>query len=195
MTLSLLVLESTHDFALTGVVIMAVLCASSFARAQFGYSFSTWRLHLRGTGIRSARDQGWMQEITARRLMRRAPVELADNLTIEQLRQSVPLGSTSRIMLVAPDGQYRGMVLTTEAYDPTLASDSLARDIARLPQSTLLPTDTLPTILQRFEYLQVDDIAVVSAGGIILGVLTEAYVRRRYSQELEKQQAHLFGED
>ena len=41
----------------------------------------------------------------------------------------------------------------------------------------------------------VDDIAVVSAGGIILGVLTEAYVRRRYSQELEKQQAHLFGED
>ena len=195
MTLSLLVLESTHDFALTGVVIMAVLCASSFARAQFGYSFSTWRLHLRGTGIRSARDQGWMQEITARRLMRRAPVELADSLTIGQLRQSVPLGSTSRIMLVAPDGQYRGMVLTTEAYDPTLASDSLARDIARLPQSTLLPTDTLPTILQRFEYLQVDDIAVVSAGGIILGVLTEAYVRRRYSQELEKQQAHLFGED
>lgn len=194
MTLSLLVLESTHDFALTGVVIMAVLCASSFARAQFGYSFSTWRLHLRGTSIRSARDQGWMKEITARRLMRPAPLELGEDLTIDQLRQSVPLGSTSRIILVAPNGRYRGMVLTSEAYDSALAPNSSAKDIARLPQSTLLPTDTLSTILERFEQLQVDDIAVVSEEGSILGVLTEAYVRRRYSQELEKQQAHLFGE-
>ena len=55
MTLSLLVLESTHDFAVTGVVIMAALCASSFARAHFGYSFSTWRLHLRGTGTPNRR--------------------------------------------------------------------------------------------------------------------------------------------
>ena len=71
MCLSLLVLESTHDFALTGVAIMAVLCSSAFVRATFGYSFSTWRLHLRGSAVHSARDQGWMREITARQLMRR----------------------------------------------------------------------------------------------------------------------------
>jgi len=195
MTLSLLVLESTHDFALTGVVVMAVLCASSFARAHFGYSFSTWRLHLRGTGIRSARDQGWMYEITAARLMRRAPVVVPENTSIEQLRHDVPLGSTSRAVLVAPDGQYRGLVITSEAFDPALVPDAPAKSIARLAQTTLLPTDTLPTILEIFERLQVDDIAVVNEQGKIMGVLTEKYVRRRYAQELEKQQAHLFGEN
>ena len=194
MTLSLLVLESTHDFALTGVVVVAVLCASSFARAHFGYSFSTWRLHLRGTSIRSARDQGWMNEITARRLMRRAPVTVADTITIAQLRHDVPLGSTSRVMLVAPDGQYRGIIITSEAFDPKLAPNTPANTITRLAEATFLPSDTLPTILEGFERLQVDDIAVVNEQGMILGVLTENYVRRRYAQELEKQQAYLFGE-
>jgi len=58
MTLSLLVLEATHDFALTGLVITASVCASSFTRTTFGYSFSTWRLHTRGSAIRSPRDIG-----------------------------------------------------------------------------------------------------------------------------------------
>jgi CIC family chloride channel protein len=60
MTVSLLVLETTHDFAVTGVVIAASLCSSAFTRANFGYSFSTWRFHLRGSAIRSPRDIGWL---------------------------------------------------------------------------------------------------------------------------------------
>ena len=194
MTLSLLVLESTHDFSLTGVVIMAVLCASSFARTHFGYSFSTWRLHLRGTGIRSARDQGWMREITARRLMRRPPAMVLENISIEQLRHDVPLGSTSRVVLVAPGGQYRGMVITSEAFDPAHAPETPVRNLARLAGTSFLPTDTLPTILEGFERLHVDDIAVVNPQGMVMGLLSETYVRRRYAQELEKQQAQMFGE-
>ena len=59
MTMSMLVLETTHDFALTGVAIMAGLCASTVVRETFGFSFSTWRMHTRGESIRSARDVGW----------------------------------------------------------------------------------------------------------------------------------------
>ena len=64
-TMAMLVLEATHDFELTGVVIAAVLISSTIVRVRFGYSFSTWRLHLRGETVRSARDVGWMRSLTA----------------------------------------------------------------------------------------------------------------------------------
>lgn len=41
MTMSLLVLEATHDFAITAVVLTAALCSSALVRERFGYSFST----------------------------------------------------------------------------------------------------------------------------------------------------------
>jgi CIC family chloride channel protein len=71
MTLALLMLETTHDFALMGVVLTAALVSSALTREAFGYSFSTWRLHVRGSAIRSPRDIGWMFTLTAGRMMRR----------------------------------------------------------------------------------------------------------------------------
>ncbi|MDE2301474.1 MAG: chloride channel protein [Sphingomonadales bacterium] len=193
MCLSLLVLETTHDFALTGVVITAALTATAYARTRFGYSFSTWRLHLRGTGIRSARDQGWLRELTARRMMDRAPVVVDAGLSIGGLREAVPLGATGRVLL-AGDGAYRGMVITTEAYDPGLDLAAPALSIAHMAHTAVAPTASLPEILDRFEDSQLDELAVVDEHGGILGTLTEKYVRRRHAEEMEKQQAHLFGE-
>ena len=71
MTMAMLVLEATHDFSLTGAVLAASLVASTLVRELFGYSFSTWRLHLRGETIKSARDVGWVKTLTAGRMMRR----------------------------------------------------------------------------------------------------------------------------
>ncbi|HSR65012.1 MAG TPA: chloride channel protein, partial [Xanthomonadaceae bacterium] len=70
MTMAMLVLEATHDFVLSSAVMAAVLVTSTLVRQVFGYSFSTWRLHLRGESIRSARDVGWMRLLTAGRMMR-----------------------------------------------------------------------------------------------------------------------------
>jgi CIC family chloride channel protein len=71
MTLAMLMLEITHDFALMGVVLTAALVSSAVTREAFGYSFSTWRLHVRGSDIRSPRDIGWLTTLTAGRMMRR----------------------------------------------------------------------------------------------------------------------------
>jgi hypothetical protein len=57
MTLAMLMLETTHDFALMGVVLTASLISSAVTREAFGYSFSTWRLHVRGSIAKSARHQ------------------------------------------------------------------------------------------------------------------------------------------
>ena len=194
MTLSLLVLEATHDFALTGAVLTATLCASALTREQFGYSFSTWRMHVRGTNIRSGRDIGWIGLLTASRMMRRDPTTVDSTISIGDFRQAVPLGSTSRVILADPDRTYRGIVTTAAAYESGLDPYSPIATLATLADVSLDLEMNAAQILQAFEEAQADDLAVVDGEGYVLGVLTEKYVHRRYLEESGKAQRDLFGE-
>ena len=54
LTMVFLVLEGTDNFPVTVGVMAGVVVASTIVRLTFGYSFSTWRFHQRGIGIRSA---------------------------------------------------------------------------------------------------------------------------------------------
>ena len=47
-TMTLLVLETTGNFSLTMGVMASVIACSVVVRQSFGYSFATWRFHLRG---------------------------------------------------------------------------------------------------------------------------------------------------
>ena len=70
LTMSFIALESTGNLWLTTAVLVAVMISTQITRELFGYSFATWRLHLRGETIRSAADVGWIRDLTVRRLMR-----------------------------------------------------------------------------------------------------------------------------
>src|SRR5579883_2483931 len=70
LTMSFVALESTGDLWLSTVVLAAVILSTQITRELFGYSFATWRMHLRGETIRSAADVGWIRDLTVRRLMR-----------------------------------------------------------------------------------------------------------------------------
>lgn len=194
MTMSLLVLEATHDFEITATVLTAALCSSALVRDRFGYSFSTWRLHLRGEVIRSARDIGWMRAWTARRMMRAAPPSASATLAVVEFRRQFPLGSTSRVLLVDEAGRYAGMVPTAAAFAPTLADESTVGDLAILKNAFLRPEDGIGDIMQRFEESEADDLAVVSSSGAVLGILTEKYVQRRYADEADRALRELYGE-
>lgn len=194
MTMSLLVLEATHDFEITATVLTAALCSSALVRDRFGYSFSTWRLHLRGNVIRSARDIGWMRTLTAQRMMRSAPPSASSTMTVAEFRHQFPLGSTSRVLLVNEMGHYAGMVPTAAAFEPALAEDQLIGDLAILKTAVLSPEDSIGEIMRRFEESEADDLAVVASSGALLGVLTEKYVQRRYADEADRALRELYGE-
>lgn len=49
--------------------------------------------------------------------------------------------------------------------------------------------------MKRFDESEVDDMAVIDTNGSLLGMLTEKYVRKRYSDELDRSQRDLFEED
>ena len=194
MTMSFLVLEATRDFQLTGIVLTASLVASALVRELFGYSFSTWRLHLRGEVIKSARDIGWVRQLTAGRMMRRAPAALPAGTSIAEFRRRTPLGSTSRVVLLDEKEQYAGLVPTAQAYVDGLDTEASAATLARRPDDTIAPDRNIAEVMQMFDRLGVDDLAVVAADGTVLGLLTEAHVRKRYADELERTQRDLFGE-
>ena len=194
MTMSLLVLEATHDFEITATVLTAALCSSALVRDRFGYSFSTWRLHLRGEVVRSARDIGWMRAWTARRMMRAAPPSASVALTVAEFRSQFPLGSTSRVLLIDEAGHYAGMVPTAVAFASTLADESSVSDLGILKTAFLGPEDGIGEIMRRFEESEADDLAVVASSGAVLGILTEKYVQRRYADEADKALRELYGE-
>ncbi|MGI4877459.1 MAG: chloride channel protein [Janthinobacterium lividum] len=194
LTMAMLVLEATNDFALTGAVLAAALVTSLIVRETFGYSFSTWRLHLRGETIKSARDIGWIKTLTAGQMMRRGTASTAASTSIGDFRQRFPLGATSRVVLVGADGRYAGIVVPALAYaegvNPTAAIGTLAA-----PQDLTLSTDAdIGQVMAMFDHAESDELAVVDAGQLVLGVLSETFVRRRYAEELEKAQRELYGE-
>ncbi|MES2422384.1 MAG: chloride channel protein [Pseudomonadota bacterium] len=194
MTMAMLVLEATHDFALTGAVLAAALVSSTIVRETFGYSFSTWRLHLRGETIKSARDVGWVRTLTAGRMMRRETKAMPAAATIVEFRRRVPLGATSRIVLVDADDRYAGIVQTPTAYAEGLDLASAVGLLGVNTDAALTPTMDIVEIMRRFDASGADELAVLDDDRKVLGILSESFVRRRYAEELEKSQRELFGE-
>lgn len=194
MTMAMLVLEATHDFALTGAVLAAALVSSTIVRETFGYSFSTWRLHLRGETIKSARDVGWVKTLTAGRMMRRDTAAIPAATTIAAFRRRVPLGATSRTVLVDTEDRYAGIVQTPAAHAEGLDPQSPVGPLAINIDAALTPTMDIAEIMRRFDASGADELAVLDDDRRVLGIVSESFVRRRYAEELEKAQRDLFGE-
>lgn len=198
LTMSFLVLETTGDFAVTTIVLAACVVTSVVVRQTFGYSFSTWRLHLRGETIRSAIDVGWMRQLTVDRMMRREPSTIAGTASLAELRLRFPLGSTQKVVVTDPDGRYLGVALTAEAF--ALAEDGgdggkTCADIAHWKDVTLLPEMNVKQAVSIFERSESEALAVVDTAENrkVLGLLTEGYALRRYAEELDKARASLTG--
>lgn len=194
MTMAMLVLEATQDFALTGAVLAASLVASTIVREGFGYSFSTWRLHLRGETIKSARDVGWVRTLTAGTLMRQETKATPASLTVAEFRRRFPLGSTSRVVLVDGAGRYAGIVIPASAYADGIDGQSAIGALAATSRVTLAPDSDIRKVMTSFDAAETDELAVIDADQKVLGIVSETFVRRRYAEELEKAQRELFGE-
>lgn len=194
MTMAMLVLQATHDFPLTGAVIAASLVSSTIVRELFGYSFSTWRLHLRGETIKSARDVGWVKTLTAGRMMRKETRPTSASISIGEFRRAFPLGSTSRVVLIDAQDAYAGIVVVPTAYAEGLDPNASAATLASGRDVVLAPDMDIAAVMASFDDARTDELAVLSADRHVLGIVSESYVRRRYTEELEKAQRELFGE-
>ena len=194
MTMSLLVLETTHDFALTSVAVTAGLCASTVVREAFGFSFSTWRMHTRGQTIRSARDVGWIRNLTVGKMMQRTVDIVPSATSLAEFRRRFPLGSTANVVLADGTGAYFGIVDTSRAFDTSLDENAEVGTLAEMKDVALEPQQDVRHAMNIFDSNGADFLAVVSEEGEVIGSLSEKFVHRRYTDEMEKAQREMFGE-
>jgi chloride channel protein, CIC family len=196
LTMSFIALESTGNLWLTTAVLVAVIISSQITRELFGYSFATWRLHLRGESIRSAADVGWIRDLTVRSLMRPDITTVNADMTIEEFRRKFPLGSKTHVVAVDAEGHYVGLVLVAEAHAPDLKETSILAEILHHRDAVLHPVMNIQEAIAVFDEAEAESLAVVESGGEHrpVGILTEAHAMRRYAEESERWRRDAVGD-
>jgi CIC family chloride channel protein len=196
LTMTFIALETTGDLWLTTAVVIAAIIAMQMTREFFGYSFATWRFHLRGETIRSAADVGWIRDLTVGQMMRADVRTTPVESPIAVFREAFPLGSTNQVISVDEDGRYAGMVIVAEAHAAELGATALLRDILHHSDHMLLPQLTAQEAIAAFDRYEAEALAVVDSveRRQVIGLLSEAHALRRYSDASERQRRELLGE-
>jgi CIC family chloride channel protein len=196
LTMSFIALESTGNLWLTTIVLVAVMISTQITRELFGYSFATWRLHLRGETIRSAADVGWIRDLTVRRLMRPDLATVDAGIGIEEFREKFPLGSKNQVVAVDAVGRYVGLALVAEAHATDIDAASGLVDILHHRDVVLHPVMNIQEAIAVFDGAEAESLAVVEAGGEHrpIGILTEAHAMRRYAEESDRRRREAVGE-
>jgi CIC family chloride channel protein len=187
LTMTFLVLESTGNLGVAGGALAASIATTLAVRATFGYSFTTWRLHLRGETIRGGQDVGWLRDLTVGRMMVRSPPVFAADQSVRAFREAYPVGSTNVVVVIGEDGRYKGLIHVAEAHALPLENGDdggPVSAVAHAPATVLHLDQDIGVALEAFEAAHTDTLAVTARGtDQVLGTLGEAYAARRYAQE------------
>ena len=195
LTMSFIALESTGNLWLTTAVLVAVIVSTQITRELFGYSFATWRLHLRGETIRSAADVGWLRDLTVGRLMRPDVATVNADIKIGEFREKFPLGSKTQVVAVDAAGRYAGLALVAEAHAPEIGLARGLADMLHCRDVVLHPVMNIQEAIAVFDAAEAESLVVVESGGERrpIGILTEAHAMRRYAEESEQRRREAVG--
>jgi CIC family chloride channel protein len=195
LTMTLLALETTGDLWLTTAVLIAAIISMQVTREFFGYSFATWRFHLRGETIRSGADVGWIRDLAVGQMMRSDVRTTPAESPVAAFREAFPLGSTNQVIAVDEDGRYAGMVLLAEAHAPEVKATDSLRPLLHHGEHMLLPQMTIQEAVSAFDRYEAEALPVVDTleRRQVIGLLSEAHALRRYSDASERQRRELLG--
>lgn len=189
LAMTFLALETTRDFAVAGPVLVAVVTAAIVVRRLFGYSFATWRFHLRGEAIRGPHDVGWIRDLTVGKVMRRNERTIRSDTRLSAFTRDFPLGSSAQVVVVDEAGRYAGMVQVAEAHARAPSTDGeMVSALMHLRDRALLPAMNVKEALALFEAAEADVLAVLDSKETrrVIGIVTEAHLLRRYGEELDR---------
>jgi chloride channel protein, CIC family len=188
-------LETTSDFRIMVAALLASALAGVTVRETFGYSFATWRFHLRGEAIRGPQDVGWMRDLKASRLMRKDFRAVAADRTIAAARVLFPVGAARELLLTDANDAYVGVVLVNDLHATPREDSEPIAGLAQWRDDFLLAQTTIRGAIDAFDKSEADILAVLSDSQSrkIVGVLSEAHALRIYGQELEKQNRAFLG--
>lgn len=200
MTMIFLVLESTTDFSATLGVTAAVVASVLVVRHWFGYSFATWRFHLRGVALHSPHDIGWLHDLQVANLMRRDFAVVPLDQSLAELCRQFPIDASIRVFAVDEKGRYGGYIDLPEAHAAVYrdgAEEMSVANVARGAEHFLTPGQPIRETLDHFIASAAESLAVVDnpRDRRVQGYLSEAFALRRYYRELEARHSEELGDD
>jgi CIC family chloride channel protein len=117
--------------------------------------------------------------------------------TIENFREAFPLGSTAYVIAVDEDDHYAGVVIMADAHTAETSPDKAVKDLLHFTDDLLLPGMAVKEAVLAFDRAEAEALAVVDSyrDRKVVGLLTEAYVLRRYAAALERRRRDMVGEE
>lgn len=197
-TMILLVFETTLDYPVAIGVAIGVIVATVATRRWFGYSFATWRFHLRGVELRSAYDIGRLHDLRVRDVFTRNVLRVPATTDINTLCSLFLLGTAKVAFVEDESGVFLGIVDAAEA-NAVLLEDRetppTAQDLVTEQPHFLTPADRLSTALHLLEQATTGAVAVVRSADNprVIGCIHETDVLRRYIEESEKMRQEELG--
>ena len=188
-TMTVLALESTGDFSITVGALVASAITALVVRESFGYSFATWRFHLRGETIRGPHDVGWMRDMKVARLMTKDVRTISADLTVAAARDILTSEALKQAVAIDDKGEYVGILTVADVLGTT--PDMLTLRVGTLAQGQhlfLISDMNVREAIDMFKKGEVDALAVVHSmsNRQPIGLLTEAHALRRYGEQLER---------
>jgi chloride channel protein, CIC family len=194
LAMTFLALEATGDFRIMVAALLASAISGLIVRETFGYSFATWRFHLRGEAIRGPQDVGWVRDLKVARLMRKDFRVVAFDRTIAAARILFPVGVAKELFLTDANDAFAGTVLVSDLHAVELDEAGTIDQLAQWRDYFLDSQATIRVALDLFEKSEADVLPVVDDAETrrIVGKLSEAHALREYGRELEKRNREFF---
>jgi chloride channel protein, CIC family len=194
LAMTFLALEATGDFRIMVAALLASAISGLIVRETFGYSFATWRFHLRGEAIRGPQDVGWVRDLKVARLMRKDFRVVAFDRTIAAARILFPVGVAKELFLTDANDAFAGTVLVSDLHAVELDDSATVDQLAQWRDYFLDSQATIRVALDLFEKSEADVLPVVDEAQSrrIVGKLSEAHALREYGRELEKRNREFF---
>ena len=198
LTMSFLALETTGDFS-------ALAGGSDYRRARLRRRAPDVRLFLRdmaaafawridpqcaGCRLDAGADGARADADRSARHARQARA-------LRTSKNNLPLGSTNWVAAVDAAGRYAGLINVADAHLADVeveAGPARLPQLLREPQTVLRPELNIKEAADLFDRTQSEALAVIDDDGRPIGLLTEAHVLRRYTEELERARRDLVGE-
>ena len=189
-----LALEVTGQFSLTVGAIVASSVSALIVRELFGYSFATWRFHLRGEVIRGPQDVGWIKQFNAATLMRSDFETTPGQMSIAEAQKLFPPGRLKQVVLRAPDGRYGGIAHLSELHSTEITGDHPIAELARQRDVFLQPQMSIRDIMAAFESTEADVLVVVDNADdrTPIGTVSETHALRVFGEELERRNQEMY---
>jgi len=143
---------------------------------------------------------GRLRTLTVGPMMRTDARTVPENTSIQAFCEKFPLGSTERVVAVDGNGRYAGIILVSDAHHANSETSpdqpKAVSGLLLVKDWMLLPSTNAEQAADLFAKSGSEELVVVDNldRRRVVGLLTEAYLLRRYAEELDKGWRDLTGE-